>query len=48
MEHTPAAPVAGADSRLTKALCVSMLLLMAAAAGYGGFMALQYFPRIGV
>ena len=42
-----AAPALGATS-LTRALCVLILALMAAAAAYGAFIALRYYSAIGV
>jgi hypothetical protein len=42
-----ASPTQGATA-LTRALCLLILVLMAAAAAYGATMALRYFRQIGV
>lgn len=48
MESTPAGPPAQGAATLTRALCLLILALMAAAAAYGATMALRYFRQIGV
>jgi hypothetical protein len=48
MEASRAGPPAEGAPILTRALCALILVLMAAAAGYGGWMALRYFRHIGV
>jgi hypothetical protein len=48
MERTPTAPPAQGATVLTRALCLLILVLMAAAAVYGASMALRYFRQIGV
>jgi hypothetical protein len=47
MDSTTAPPAPRATV-LTRALCLLILALMAAAAGYGATMALRYFRQIGV
>lgn len=48
MESSRALPPIQRASALTRALCVLILLLMAAAAVYGASIALRYFRQIGV
>ena len=48
MESSRAAPPVPGSTALTRALCVLILALMAAAAVYGAAMALRYFRQIGV
>lgn len=48
MESSRAAAPAMGATGLTRALCLLILALMAAAAVYGTFMALRYFSAIGV
>lgn len=48
MESSRAATPASGAPALTRALCLLILVLMAAAALYGGTMALRYFRQIGV
>jgi hypothetical protein len=48
MESTGAAFPSQGATALTRALCVLILVLMAAAAAYGAVMALRYFRQIGV
>jgi hypothetical protein len=48
MESTRAAPPAQVASAFTRALCLLILVLMAAAAVYGAAIALRNFRQIGV
>ena len=48
METTRAAPPNQGATALTRALCLLILALMAAAAAYGATIALRYFRQIGV
>ena len=48
MESSRAAAPAPGATGLTRALCLLILLLMAAAAVYGASIALRYFSAIGV
>jgi hypothetical protein len=48
MESSRAAPPVQRATALTRALCLLILLLMAAAAIYGASIALRYFGQIGV
>jgi hypothetical protein len=48
MESTRAEPPAQGAPALTRALCLLILVLMAAAALYGATIALRYFRQIGV
>ncbi len=48
MESTRALPPAQGAPALTRALCLLILVLMAAAAAYGAAMAVRYFRQIGV
>lgn len=46
MDNAPATPPTA--TALTRALCLLILLLMAGAAVYGGYIALRNFHQIGV
>lgn len=48
MESSREAPFLQRAPALTRALCVLILILMAAAALYGASIALRYFRQIGV
>ncbi len=48
MEGSRAGPPVDGASVLVRALCLLILVLMAAAAAYGGWMALHFFRQIGV
>ncbi|MEO7082687.1 MAG: hypothetical protein ABI085_00125 [Gemmatimonadaceae bacterium] len=48
MESPRAAPSGSRASAVTRALCLLVMVLMVAAALYGGSMALRYYHQIGV
>ena len=48
MEKSTPDPTVARATPLTRALCLLILLLMAAAAIYGASISLRYFSRIGV
>ncbi len=48
MENSGAAPSGLRAASLTRTLCVLVMALMLVAVIYGAFMALRFYPQIGV